>query len=181
MEYKAGDIIFLSRRKNKRNIIRWAISNSIALFTRKINENIDDVKVHMAIIYSDKKELIVRELDRDGIIPIPLNEYINKFKDRIEIVKMPAIQSVMSINAFNFSCKHSQVEYELINLFVWQSFRAIFHRWIGTDTPYKRICSEDVARQYNKLDYVFLTPEKTNPNDCYIFVKECILKGTINN
>ena len=169
MKHRAGNIIFLTARKTKKPFYRWFISNGIAVATKRRDQELTDVKVHAAIIYGTEP-LMVREMEAEGNIPILLSAYIKKYGDRMEIVDMPYIVSDEVIEKFNTACQNVRVKYDYTNTFVWQSIRALSHKWIGTNTPYHRMCSEDVQRMYNLIFPLFKTPEKTNPNELYYLV-----------
>ena len=175
MKEKAGDIIFLTKRTVKKPLYRWFISNSIAVLTKFKGQKTKDVKVHSAIVFKatidDETNLYVRDMEAEGNVPILLKEYKKIFRDRLEIVPMPKINNAKVIAQFNREALSRHVKYDYLNTFVWQVLRALGHKWIGWNTPYKRMCAEDVQRMYNMLNPIFNTPEQTNPNELYKFIK----------
>jgi hypothetical protein len=168
-QFKAGDIIFLTQRA--RGGYRGFISRSIAKVTRLPGQKQSEVKVHAAIIFDNVGVLTVREMDRSGNENIPLIDYTKKFGERMEIVSMPVVASADAVGDFNFKCLTTDVKYDYANTFVWQLTRAITGAWLGRNTPYKRMCAEDVQRMYNLLDNRFYTPEIVNPNELFNKVK----------
>lgn len=170
MKNKAGDLIFLTRRRNGK-IIRRIVSNSIARITKFKGQCLNDVKVHVAIIYEYRSLLWVRDMDAEGDEKYPLDIYKQMMEGRIEIVSMPDYYGV-DIHRFNVGCEMEDVRYDFTNTFFWQVIRGITGKWIGKDTPYKRNCVEDASRMYDLINPIFKNVEKTNPNEAYRFVKE---------
>lgn len=171
---KSSDIIFLTRRKNKKPFYRWFVSNAIAKLSKFKEQSVDNAKVHAAIIFDRNGVLLVREMESNGNVIIPLEVYVKTFNGRIEIISMPDITNPHALKNFNEACLTTKVKYDYANLLIWQLIRAISNKWLGTNTPYKRDCIEDVSRMYNIINPIFLNVEKTNPNEAYKFIKEYI-------
>lgn len=174
MREKPGDLIFLTRRTGKNPLYRWFVSNAIAVLTKFKNQKTVDVKVHSAIIFELHSKLYVRDMGPKGNVPILLTDYKELHKGRIEIIHMPKIGSVSTIARFNREASSRYVTYDYWNTFVWQVVRALSHKWIGTNTPYKRMCAEDAQRMYNLIRVTFFKVEQTNPNELYAIVQTLI-------
>jgi len=167
---KEGDIIFVTRRHD--NDFRGFISKGIAVLTKHKGQDIEDVKVHSAIIYKSKGVLMVRDMDKHGDEHYTLKKYTELFHDRMEIVNMNHNASQEKIVWFNNNCMNNKVKYDYVNTFVFQLVKSLTKKFIGKQSVYHRMCAEDVQRQYNILDDVFKTPEYTNPNELYKIVKK---------
>ena len=168
MKSKAGDMIFLTRR-NTRDY-RGFISKSIARLTRNKKQNLEDVKVHAAIIYSNDGVLFVRDMDSKGNENYTLMEYVEIYGNRMEIYHHNL--KIVNYKLFNESCLNDDVNYDYLNTFVWQLSRELCHIWFGWNTPYKRMCSEDVQREFNLLRWTFKYPEQVNPNQLFEYLKK---------
>jgi len=168
----AGSIIFLTIRKEKPGT-RIFLSRMIAKFTKREDQELEEVKVHSAIVYKRYGETYVRDMDKYGDDHYPIETYLEMYKDRIEIKLNPIIDFPWHImETFNFSCFLNEVKYDYVNTFVYQVVRRITHKFIGRDTTWSRMCAEDVQRQYNLLvPGFFATPEKTNPNELFFKVE----------
>jgi len=167
IKYKAGDIIFLTKRINKKPYQRWFISHLIAVFSKKKEQYLEQVKVHSAIIYEKTDILFVREMDKYGDRHFTLSEYFKKFSTRVEILRMNYNTTPAKLEYFNKTCQYKHVKYDFINTFVWQAIKGITSKYFGKNTGYKRMCAEDVQRQFNILEKRFKTPEKTSPQELY--------------
>ena len=172
MKAKAGSIIFLTRRKEKPNY-RIFLSYMIALFTRKKKQPLNKVKVHSAIIYEHDNVMRVRDMDKDGDDHYTLEKYKKLYGDRLEIVNNHFNFSEKQLIASNFSCRTLKVKYDYKNTFFWQVIKRFSGFFVGKITLYKRMCAEDMQRQFNILiPGFFKTPEATNPNEAYEYVKK---------
>lgn len=182
MKNKAGDLIFLTRRKKGKNesLVRRFISGSIARITRFKHQDLEKVKVHVAIIYEYNSLLWVRDMDMEGDERYPVDIYSMMMKGRIEVVQMPDYYGV-DINRFNVGCEMDAVRYDFANTFFWQVIRGATGKWFGKNTPYKRNCVEDASRMYNLINPIFKNVEKTNPNELYRLIKTNSLLKTIEN
>ena len=177
---KEGNIIFLTRRKIK-NILdyRGIISYLISLFSKTYNSTIDTTKTHCAIIYTYNDKFMVRDMDMTGTVNYTLEEYLEVNKDRgIVIIDNPFCTCNGTKDDFNRSCRELKINYDYNNLLFFQIIKSIFRIFVGKDTVTKRICAEDVMRQFNIIQKVFTKPEEWNPNELYNKIK---VWGIINN
>ncbi len=175
MDITPGSIIFLTIRKEK-PAARIFLSRMIAKFTKKEGQELEDVKVHSAIVYKRYGETYVRDMDKFGDDHYPIEEYLDLYKGRIELKLNPYFDQPWHIlETFNFSCFLNEVKYDYVNTFVYQVVRRLTHKFIGRETTWSRMCAEDVQRQYNLLvPEFFETPEKTNPNEVFFKVANWI-------
>jgi hypothetical protein len=170
---KEGNIVFLTKRKIK-NILdyRGIISYLISLFSNKSFNNLDVIKSHCAIIYSYNDVFMVRDMDMIGTVNYTLEEYLIKYGDRNPVIIInPFCTCNGTKEEFNNSCRELKINYDYNNLLFYQIIKSIFRIFVGKDTITKRICSEDVMRQFNIIQKVFNNPEELNPNELYNKIK----------
>lgn len=169
---KEGTIIFLTKRKFRHPFeFRWWLSILIAYFTKDEKQKLSDVKVHAAIIY-DNGGLKVRDIDKEGDCHYILKDYLSKYEGRIEIKEHSFNICEDELKFFNYSCKTRKVKYDYINTFFYQIIKYFIGIFTKKNTIEKRMCSEDVMRQFNLLKCIFNTPEKTTPNELYLMIKK---------
>jgi hypothetical protein len=168
-----GSLIFLTKRPFKLNF-RWFMSQAIASLTKFKGQDINDAKVHSAIIYRYKNILYVRDMDKKGAEHFTLDSYIETYKGRGTVLENPYSYSFTyeTLRIFNISCRNTKVKYDYINTFVFQLIKTQIKKFLGWNSEYRRMCAEDASKQYNLLERIFKTPEKTNPNEMFKFLTD---------
>jgi hypothetical protein len=113
------------------------------------------------VIFKKRGNLYVRDMDSNGNDYYELKEYFELYKNRIRIKEAPFEYSTFE---FNRACRYTKVEYDFINLLIFQFIKVIFKKFIGKDTIKHRICSEDTARMFNIIYNYFENPEEITPS-----------------
>ena len=88
-------------------------------------------------------------MEKNGDKHYSISKYISIYGDRMEVVKMPFSYPKGNIIEFNVSCKNLRVKYDYSNTFFFQVLKAVFKKMIFDKTRFKRMCAEDVQRQFN--------------------------------
>jgi hypothetical protein len=157
---ETGDIILLTRRKFDWKIHRWVLSWAIHILTGKY--------VHSALIYRRGGILFVREMEAVGVVHVPLNTYMKTYKNRGTIVREKNRLTVDEKAQMRDLCLREKAKYDYFNLLLWQPLKAVFGVFLGGNTKYRRACSEDTARIYNKVrENTFKDEKGITPMEVY--------------
>ena len=139
---KEGDIILLTSRELSWNPRSWLT---------KIIENLTGKFIHTGIIFKYLDELWIREMEYEGVRITKLENYLKNYYSRIWIMSPKESLQIKEIIHLNLLCLNEKAKYDYFNLIVWQLIKAFTSKFIGRNTAYRRNCSEDTARIYNKV------------------------------
>ena len=150
---------FLTAAKVSINPLTW-VSKAI--------EKLSGKYTHSFCLYDLDDVLYVRSMEINGVdVSKTYKKYGEEYGERLSLLKLDVIDST----EYNYYCRNEKAKYEFKNLLVWQYVKAKFGVWLGWDTRYRRICSEDVVRCIKKAIPLFhASPDKITPSELFTLI-----------
>ena len=157
IQLQTGDILHCSRDTLLSRLIMWATNGEAS---------------HTALVVENWGFTYVIDAQRPGIYPMPLEDWLEKYKyDEIEVAR-----PINEVNEKEFSVRaHSYVGktgYDYITLLIRHPWNILTGRWFKEEMKSKRMtCSEYVAKVF-RIKFAF----KQTPQDLLEYTKR--LDGT---